>query len=626
MTRKTLLLPTLLLCVTGAMAQHEVVTPLTWNPTLTYHTEDASNENAAYKKRTTVLLPFFDDFSSSRIYPDRARWVERDVYVNSSYAIQPPSHGVATFDGLDQRGFPYNQDGQNEPRSCDTLTSQYIDLSGLSESDSIYISFYLQQKGIGDNPEPNDSFILEFKNGSNNWVHAWSTYGQRTKAGDFPFVQYIVRVHNQKHNLYFDSFQFRFRNHGNKTGALDHWHLDYVYLNKNRTHTDTIIRDVAIHLAPKGLFKNYYSMPFRHFNENTNFYLNKKIDYQVHNKDSLVQNPDIHYVITDVTNSQELYSSFELRRVLTQIQPFSRKSRAQDNKLPIQYFRSKGDPKVRLELKLNATSKNIVSGIELTRQNDEFKMYQSFDDFFAYDDGSAEGGYGLKNVREGAVALKFRVEVPDTLKYIAFHFTGGFEVLPDQKKFNIMVWDKVQNGEIERAKLSGVKPVYSDYLQGFVLYKLKQPLVISGDFFVGWHQFSEFNLNVGIDLDYRFFNDSLPNPNLWVNANGKWEQSKVVGTPMIRPVFADGVKLSVANPVEPHISIYPNPVVTNFNIQLDQSGYTASLYNVQGKEVSAQTTSGTGINIDATGLPKGLYILRIETNDGQMLTRKIIKQ
>ena len=28
-------------------------------------------------------LPFFDDFSNSRIYPDSTKWMDRNVYINS---------------------------------------------------------------------------------------------------------------------------------------------------------------------------------------------------------------------------------------------------------------------------------------------------------------------------------------------------------------------------------------------------------------------------------------------------------------------------------------------------------------------------------------------------------------
>ena len=35
-------------------------------------------------------------------------WQDRYVYLNDTYPIQPHSIGVATFDGIDQVGYPYD--------------------------------------------------------------------------------------------------------------------------------------------------------------------------------------------------------------------------------------------------------------------------------------------------------------------------------------------------------------------------------------------------------------------------------------------------------------------------------------------------------------------------------------
>ena len=629
MTYRHLLLALCISIGASPLFAQEVISPLTWNPALYYEQEALSKvSKPAFKKSEVLELPFFDDFSSTRTYPDKARWIDRDVYINTSFCVRPPSHGVATFDGLDQRGFPYNTDGFNNPRPCDSLTSCPIDIKDLTEADSLYLSFYLQQKGLGDNPETNDSFILEFRTENNFWVKAWTATVKPKSNKIYPFEQFLVPIKHDNFNLFHDSFQFRFRTYGNKTGALDHWHLDYVYLDKDRTQTDTIVRDVSIARPPKGLFKTYYSMPYRHFAKNRNAYLNPKIDYHVINKDSLTQNPDIYYDIRDVTNDELLYSSFDEKNQLVGVAPFSTKTGSQDNKLPNDYFRSKGDPKVKLELKMNVSSTNLVSDFELTEENDEFVMYQNFDDYFAYDDGSAEGGYGLQNVREGAVALEFRVEVPDTLKYVAFHFTGGFEALPDQQKFSVMVWEKIEpvGQEVVISKLSGVRPQYSDYINGYVLYELEKPVVISGNFYVGWQQFSTFNMNVGIDLDYRFFNDSMPNPNLWFNSSGQWQQSKVVGTPMIRPVFQDGVVLSTQEPKASKIAVYPNPIQDFVTIQAAEDGMVAQVFNLQGQLIEQKETSSNKVVFQTQHLQKGVYLVRVKTENGSSFSQKLVKQ
>ena len=41
--------------------------------------------------------------------------------------------------------------------------------------------------------------------------------------------------------------------------------------------------------------------------------------------------------------------------------------------------------------------------------------------YIAYDDGTAEAGYGLVNAKSGKVAVQFQLNTKDTLSAIAFH-------------------------------------------------------------------------------------------------------------------------------------------------------------------------------------------------------------
>src|SRR3569832_395224 len=54
--------------------------------------------------QSVLTLPFRDDFSYDGIYPDPTLWTDSDVFINSSYADNPPTVGVATFDGIDKFG------------------------------------------------------------------------------------------------------------------------------------------------------------------------------------------------------------------------------------------------------------------------------------------------------------------------------------------------------------------------------------------------------------------------------------------------------------------------------------------------------------------------------------------
>lgn len=56
----------------------------------------------------TIAIPFTDDFSASSVVPDARYWEGSCVLINDSYAWQPFTNGVATFDGLDCQGQPYS--------------------------------------------------------------------------------------------------------------------------------------------------------------------------------------------------------------------------------------------------------------------------------------------------------------------------------------------------------------------------------------------------------------------------------------------------------------------------------------------------------------------------------------
>ncbi|MDO5980172.1 T9SS type A sorting domain-containing protein [Flavivirga spongiicola] len=72
------------------------------------------------------------------------------------------------------------------------------------------------------------------------------------------------------------------------------------------------------------------------------------------------------------------------------------------------------------------------------------------------------------------------------------------------------------------------------------------------------------------------------------------------------------------------IATYPNPVSHILNIKKIDNGITiknASLYNIIGKEVyTAINTS----SIDVSNFSKGLYILKLESQEGGVLTKKVL--
>ena len=133
----------------------EVLTDLTTNPAIVkrYSEKHFSNAKNKFVTLDTIALPFLDDFSKEDIYPDASLWIDSNVFINRDYPIQPPTLGAATFDGVSKTGCPYDTTaGSTVSLPADKLTSKPINLA-LTPGDSVYLSFYCQAEGRGNDPE-----------------------------------------------------------------------------------------------------------------------------------------------------------------------------------------------------------------------------------------------------------------------------------------------------------------------------------------------------------------------------------------------------------------------------------------------------------------------------------------
>ena len=111
---------------------------------------DKNERYYSKKSFSNLVVPFIDDFSYKSNIPDTSLWENKSVFVNRSYGYNPITIGVATFDGLNSFGRPYNINlTGTDSENADTLTSRIIDLSGL---DSAYFMFFYQSQGLGNDP------------------------------------------------------------------------------------------------------------------------------------------------------------------------------------------------------------------------------------------------------------------------------------------------------------------------------------------------------------------------------------------------------------------------------------------------------------------------------------------
>jgi len=602
------------------------------------YTKKAQQQNMGNRRRNppkTIILPFFDDFFDLQTRPNAQLWQNDYTLVNRTSPFNPPSAGVATFDGLNEFGRAYAPGSQGS-RSSDTLTSQLIDISTLSDKDSLYISFLYQGRGLNDDdPDPSDSLVLEFKpdsvKGSANrpydsfkWIKVWAIDGRNSNK---PFKLAMIPIKNlpDSANYFHKKFTFRFRNLASPSGLLDPWHIDYVYVNRGRNKFDTSFNDVAMSYASGSILNKYYSMPYEHVLFDSSKWLSKKINIYVKNNFSQTRNVRYGYKIFNLNNNVLLSAGSSV--VDENVLPYSTSNLAL-NRGSLQF--SIRNNLVRWRVQTFAFNQAST----FVRTNDSINHIQTFSTYYAYDDNSAEASYYLNGVSKMRAAVKFELAKPDTLYGVGIHFT---EEGVDQRQqiFDVAVWKKINAVgqmafEEPDASVNFTKQMFVDSANGFAYYPLEKPLAITNQVYIGWIQNSNFRLNIGFDKNYYLLNGNQANPNLFFSVDGFWSKTSLKGAPMIRmysitkPNFT-GIKSN--DQAKRKISIYPNPAT--HHITVNTQGYLAKSIEIRsftGQIVAAsQNNYNHASQFDVSEFPAGIYLVTVTTSEGIAINQKFVK-
>ena len=600
------------------------------------------NSGTALKTQSVSLqIPFTEDFyyADRTNFPRMHLWADSNVYVNTGMPIAPPSIGVATFDGLDKFGYPYEPNFTNtqEPRPADTLTSRPINLfqSGaqlLQPSDSIGFSFYYQARGNGEPPEAGDSLLLDFYNPSaKEWVsNVWFAKGNSNpNTNDTVFKRAFVWIDSLK--FLKDSFQFRFRNKATTSGNYDHWHIDYVYLNKNRSKlADTTYNDLTFASVPSTFLQNYSAMPYQQY---------KAAEMATKNSVRIKNN-----------GAQSINMSYENRfynQNATQIHTYS--GGADGNLEPFRTdgysdFPQHANPGFGYTFPpMNDSTdytikhflyRSVGSSPDFILNNDTVYQKQVFKNYFAYDDGSAEGGFYVNTLGnfKGRFALRFSINNLDTLRAVRIYFDPASALNNAQlyNRFRLMVWADggvVPNNVIYRDSVWLPKYYDSVFFKGVPEYKLTSKLVLApGSYFIGIQQEITSGIAIGFDKNSDF------HKNLYYDSGGGWTQSELPGSLLFRPVFGKYVPPPVSvsdsqiTPLPTYL-VYPNPTsdkITIYHQQHENFSYT--LVNSTGKRVHEENSISNQHDFSCTDLPDGLYILLLKQENKTVQQQKIIIQ
>ncbi|RLD20864.1 MAG: hypothetical protein DRI71_09815 [Bacteroidetes bacterium] len=262
--------------------------------------------NARIQEIGSITLPFWDDFSTSTGLIDTTWWMpssQAQIIPRPGNGILPPTVNVVTFDGVDANGNPYSPTDSDGP--VDSLVSKPIDLTKVPASlrSTVYLSFFYQVKGLGNQPEPEDSLILYFKKKDGDWQKVWPIAPEKYATDPTIFTEKLINVPNDA-SYFYDGFQFKFQAFGRQNGWYDNWNVDYVYMDKRRSSGDNSYLDRAFTDLPSSFLKGYTAMPFNEFAANANHaqFLTNSSTW-LRTLENIVQPVEFTAIITDTLNN-----------------------------------------------------------------------------------------------------------------------------------------------------------------------------------------------------------------------------------------------------------------------------------------------------------------------------------
>jgi len=625
-------------------AQKEILVGTTHNQENTFE----QNKQAPFLKiqssdqQDTINVPFIEDFAKSVGYPHPDLWADNLAFINHQYSNNPVSIGVATLDAINAKGDIY-QNGNSSGFSADTLTSKPINLN-FSPEDNIYLSFYYQPGGLGDSPEFSDSLVVQFYNpDSLEWKSVWNVAvfqdtihiekdirNQKTDSvivKNAPFRQVNLPINQEKYLK--KGFQFRFRNYASVSdytmslaSNVDHWNLDFIRLDTARSNNDTTINDIAFIEPMKPLLNNYESIPWDHWSNANANEMNDSIYITYSNIGDQTWNISREFIITDKMGNNPPFTF--TGGTGDDIPPYTKETYPRT----VDYIFPENNKDSALYKIKSYLVTDTVSARAPYRWNDTISYNQKFFNYYAYDDGTAENGYGVNG--EGSeyskVALKFHNYKADTLQGLQIFFNQTLDTTG--QSFKILIWenDNGQPGDIIHSE-SGFRQIFEDGVNQFHNYSFNEkPYLEEGDYFVGYQKFTTEMLNVGFDVN-RINNDKL-----FYFVDGQWWQSGYEGTVMMRPILGDYIppsnddQTSIEDKKEkelPKIVLYPNPARNHLNIEISDteiSEYSARIYSIQGILVKRIPRLNRTVQIGR--LTQGMYVFELINAQNVPVNRK----
>ena len=635
-----------ILCLTQIapiFGQFTKITPLVEQPEIERtHFKTVVINPISWLITDTLSLPFFEDFAEVTGFPSLTRWTDKQVWVNNSFTPDAPNAFVATFDHLNEKGKAYsNTLNKNVSVFADSLTSQPINLQFYKNgpntfpyklTDNIYLSFFYKTQGLGDIPELEDSLVLFFKGKDKQWHRVWSVGGKSMSR----FEEIYVPIDNDQYLI--PDFQFRWVNFTKATGNLNHWHVDYIRMEKGRFGGFNDIEDVGIVNAYTGLINDYSNLPYTHYRNNQSLIRGKGAGVTVKNLSETATVQTRYSLSILNTYGQKLYEqgfSVSSRNILAMADSL------ESFNTPFFDTLSGKTPSLKYQFIIDPRSNdNTADNYNTKTLNNRYELTHQFMPWYSYDDGSAEGGFGLDyaylgNIK-GQFAMEFNTLEDDSLRGLAMYFTQTKDDV-SFRSFKLRIWRAISpigasdNKDELIYEFPMERPIYRDSINHFNYIFFDSVLFLKkGKYYVGWVQTLPYVLNVGYDNNYRYNGQDQYNPRLFYNLLGSWERAdfNIKGTPMIRMLFGERINYSFSTPkVEKlGVSVFPNPANYILHVHLTNPNTQVShivILDAVGRFVKRLNYTTA---LDVSSLNPGTYFIKVVGLNGQSNTLKFHKE
>ena len=461
------------------------------------------------------------------------------------------------------------------------------------------------------------------------WSHVWSTPGQRLEDflaennGQY-FKQVMIPIRDI--NFFTDHFYFRFYNYASIVSSSlpssrsneDIWNIDLVYLNINRNIADTHYPMLTFSGQRPNFLNRYQSMPYRQYRTNPIAAIRENLHLDIVNLDNVEHEAHYYYTVSQIHGNQH-YTKVTEPVIVNPYQedgylpcPPSGESPAcpyVGELFAMSYLYDSVSYEIRHYIYDSTCTPPLV---------DSMVYRQGFYNYYAYDDGIPEMGYGVEPAN-GRFAVMFELADFDTIQGVQLLFNHTFNDA-NNKYFDIVIW-KDENGRPgdEVYRLPSQRPIWGEHPYKFAYYKFDRTVALAGTFYLGIVQQSTGLINIGFDASndnsqYNFY-----------NVNGSWQPSEMHGSLMIRPVVGSSYYIGIdeQESATQALSLHPNPVRNTLYINLSENTRIVQtcIYDLTGRKVYQ---SGPMVEIPIADFDDGLYFLHLTTESGLVITQKFI--